>query len=104
MDRLEFRRADYSLDDDQQFLHDVFAKFFAGECPTTTVRRAEPLGFDPDLWRRLTDIGVASMALPESAGGDGASLVDLALVAETCSRTIVLDANVLLDKNLSVFL
>ena len=29
------------------------------ECPTATVRAAEPLGFDPALWARLADLGKA---------------------------------------------
>jgi hypothetical protein len=46
MDRYELRRQDFSLDDSQQAVRDVFAGFFRKECPTTLVRAAEPLGFD----------------------------------------------------------
>ena len=36
----------------------------------------------------LTETGVVSMALPSSVGGDGATLVDLALVAEAYGRAL----------------
>jgi hypothetical protein len=58
------------------------------------VRAAEPLGFDEDLWRALLAMDVIPMgAMPltgpstgPSTGDDGASLVDLALVAEQYGR------------------
>ena len=40
-------------------------------------------GFDADLWSALAEIGIPSLALPEDAGG-GATMVDLAVVAERC--------------------
>jgi alkylation response protein AidB-like acyl-CoA dehydrogenase len=82
MDGSEFRYADYSLSSDQEAVRDAFGDFFAKQCPAERVRKAEPLGYDETLWRQLTDMGAASMGLPEQAGGDGASLVDLLLVAE----------------------
>ena len=42
----------------------------------------EPLGYDQDLWLRLLGLGVTSMGLPATAGGDSASFVDLVLMAE----------------------
>ena len=76
------RRSDYSLTDEQQELRAVFTAFFARECPSTRVRAAEPLGFDDALWQQLVELDVVRMALPTSRGGDGAGLVDLALVTE----------------------
>jgi alkylation response protein AidB-like acyl-CoA dehydrogenase len=82
------RRQDYSLSFEQQQIKDVFGGFFERECPTERVRAAEPLGFDADLWALVTDSGIVSMALPEAVGGDGANLVDLALVAEAHGRSV----------------
>jgi alkylation response protein AidB-like acyl-CoA dehydrogenase len=76
------RHADYGLSEEQEALRDVFAAFFERECPSARVRAAEPSGFDPDLWRRLADMRAVAMGLPESAGGDGAGLVELSLMAE----------------------
>jgi alkylation response protein AidB-like acyl-CoA dehydrogenase len=88
MDHFELRYTDYSLTDDQEAVRDAFREFFTSECPTTRVRAAEPLGYDPKLWRQLTELGAASMALPESAGGDGAGLVDLVIVAEEAGAAL----------------
>jgi alkylation response protein AidB-like acyl-CoA dehydrogenase len=88
MDRFELRHADYSLSSDQEAVRDSFGEFFTKECPTECVRAAEPLGFDEKLWRQLADMGAASMGLPESAGGDGAGLVDLLLVAEEAGAAL----------------
>ena len=84
----EFRRQDYSLDADQQSVRDAFRAFFAKECPSAVVRAAEPLGFDARLWRALVGLGVTNMGLPVEAGGDGATLVELALVAEEVGRFV----------------
>ncbi|MCU1533359.1 MAG: Acyl-CoA dehydrogenase [Arthrobacter sp.] len=87
MDRFELRRQDFSLDGDQAALRESFADFFAKQSPANVVRAAEPRGFDESMWRRLVGMGVPSMSLPEASGGDGATLVDLALIAEELGRS-----------------
>ncbi len=88
MDRYELRRQDYSLSADHIQLQTAYAKFFGNRCPLELVRAAEATGFDKNLWEQLCGTGASSMALPESAGGDGATLVDLTLVAEELGRVI----------------
>ncbi len=88
MDRFELRRLDYSLTDDHVALQDAYKQFFKTHCSIETVRAAEPSGFDKNLWERLCAMGATTMALPESAGGDGATLVDLTLVAEEIGRSL----------------
>ncbi|WP_329407757.1 acyl-CoA/acyl-ACP dehydrogenase [Nocardia vinacea] len=88
MDRYELRRQDYSLSSDQTELQAVYAKFFKSRCPLDVVYAAEATGFDKVLWDQLCATGATTMAVPESVGGDGATLVDLALVAEELGRTI----------------
>ena len=88
MDRYELRRLDYSLSGDQVDLQAVYSKFFKTQCSIETVRAAEPTGFDKSLWERLCATGATTMALPESVGGDGATLVDLTLVAEEAGRAL----------------
>jgi alkylation response protein AidB-like acyl-CoA dehydrogenase len=88
MDRFELRRLDYSLSDDHVALQDAYQQFFKTHCSIETVRAAEPSGFDKNLWERLCAMGATTMALPESCGGDGATLVDLTLVAEEIGRSL----------------
>jgi alkylation response protein AidB-like acyl-CoA dehydrogenase len=52
------------------------------------VRAAEPLGFDKALWDQLGEMGVVAMAVDDDHGGWGASLLDLALVAEQHGRAV----------------
>jgi alkylation response protein AidB-like acyl-CoA dehydrogenase len=83
MDRFfELRRYDFDLDDGQEAVQDAFREFFTKESPSSVVRAAEPVGFDAGLWSSLIGLGATSMGLPEVAGGDGASFVDLVLMAE----------------------
>lgn len=86
MDRFELRRLDYSLTEDHVALQAAYKQFFATHCGIETVRAAEESGYDKNLWERLCAMGATTMALPESVGGDGATLVDLTLVAEEIGR------------------
>jgi alkylation response protein AidB-like acyl-CoA dehydrogenase len=79
---------DLTPTDEQQLLIDAFGALYAKESPPERVRAAEPSGHDPDLWNRLRHNGVLEMAVDEAAGGWGASLLDLALVAELHGRTL----------------
>ncbi|MGE4363975.1 MAG: acyl-CoA dehydrogenase family protein [Mycolicibacterium sp.] len=88
MDRYELRRLDYSLSEDHQALQAAYKDFFATRCTIETVRAAEETGFDKNLWERLCAMDATTMALPESVGGDGATLVDLTLVAEEIGRSL----------------
>jgi alkylation response protein AidB-like acyl-CoA dehydrogenase len=88
MDRYELRRLDYGLSADHADLQSAYRQFFKTHCPVDTARAAEPTGFDKSLWERLGALGATTMAVPESCGGDGATLVDLTLVAEEVGRAI----------------
>ena len=88
MDRYELRRLDYSLSEHHVDLQTAYKQFFKTHCSIETVRAAEPSGFDKNLWERLCAMGATTMALPESCGGDGATLVDLTLVAEEIGRSL----------------
>jgi alkylation response protein AidB-like acyl-CoA dehydrogenase len=73
---------------EQRQLIDAFAALYADASPPEVVRASEPLGHSPELWQRLLDTGAVEMALPESVGGGGATLLDLALVAEQHGRYV----------------
>ncbi|HEY4928226.1 MAG TPA: acyl-CoA dehydrogenase [Acidimicrobiales bacterium] len=68
--------------DEQQLLIDSYGSLYAKESSPERVRAAEPLGFDAALWDQLVEQGSMSMAVDEAHGGWGASVLDLALVAE----------------------
>jgi alkylation response protein AidB-like acyl-CoA dehydrogenase len=89
---------DLRLREEQQDLVSSFAGLLAKAAGSERVRAAEPLGHDPELWRVLRETGVVTTAVPEAAGGWGAGLLDLALVAEQVGRAAapapVVDAQV----------
>ncbi len=77
---------DLDPSEEQQQLIEAFGALYAKESPPERVRAAEPLGHDADLWTRLQETGALEMAVDEEHGGGGASLLDLALVAEQHGR------------------
>jgi alkylation response protein AidB-like acyl-CoA dehydrogenase len=79
---------DLSVSSEQRQLVDSFAALYARESTPQHVRAAEPLGFDNRLWKALQDSGVVEMAVGESAGGWGASELELALIAEPFGRAL----------------
>jgi alkylation response protein AidB-like acyl-CoA dehydrogenase len=85
---MELRNGDYHPNEEQSALQATFEQFFRQECPTTRVRRAEPLGFDRALWERLRPLRAIAMSVPEGAGGDGAGLVETSLVTEQLGRRV----------------
>ncbi|WP_370332647.1 acyl-CoA dehydrogenase family protein [Mycolicibacterium hippocampi] len=79
---------DLTLSDEQKQLVDSFAALYARESSSERVRAAEPLGFDPKLWKALRDTGVLEMAVSEEAGGWASSVAELALTAEQFGRAV----------------
>ncbi len=47
-----------------------------------------PEGHDAEFWRAVAELGWFGFALPESVGGQGASLLDLGLLLEECGRAV----------------
>jgi acyl-CoA dehydrogenase-like protein len=79
---------DLALDSGQSAVAELFGRFFDRESPVAVVRETEPLGFSSDLWDRCVQIGLAGMGVVEAAGGGGASMCDLALVAEAAGAAL----------------
>ena len=73
---------------EQEQLVDAFAGLYTKHSTPEHVRAAEALGFDPELWERLGELGAVPMAVDESDGGWGASFLELALVAEQQGRFV----------------
>ncbi|KIF66827.1 hypothetical protein HY68_33715 [Streptomyces sp. AcH 505] len=56
------------------------------------VRRlaADPAGHDPEVWRKLTgELGLGAVLVPESAGGQGLSPAEMAVVLEETGRALL---------------
>jgi alkylation response protein AidB-like acyl-CoA dehydrogenase len=76
---------DLSPTDEQRQLADALNQLLDRVSTPEAVRAAESRrGFDPAVFAALTEMGVWAMGLPESVGGMGAALADLAVVARSC--------------------
>ena len=79
---------DFSLSEEQELLQETLRGFVAKECPPRKVRSI----FDgerqevPALWKGLAEMGIAGLVVPETHGGAGLELLELALVAEELGR------------------
>jgi alkylation response protein AidB-like acyl-CoA dehydrogenase len=74
--------------DEQQSIVDVFGGLVDRTVPLDRLRDHEPVGFAPELWAHLVAVGAPGMAVPEDAGGAGATLLDLALAVEALGRRL----------------
>src|SRR5881409_2821569 len=48
-----------------------------------------PTGYDAELWRMVTDLGLPAMAVAEQHGGTGGSFIDAAVVLEEAGRSLL---------------
>jgi alkylation response protein AidB-like acyl-CoA dehydrogenase len=76
------------LPEDSLPVKEMFERFFATEATPVRVRAAEPVGFDPELWRELVGLEAPFMRLSADAGGGGMSLFDAALMMGEAGRRL----------------
>ncbi|HMC32427.1 MAG TPA: acyl-CoA dehydrogenase family protein [Candidatus Angelobacter sp.] len=81
----------FGLSESQQILKDTARKFFAGECPMTTVRRLAETAtaHDAELWTRLAGQGFTGIVAPEEYGGMGLGKVELILLMEEAGYALL---------------
>lgn len=75
---------EFALSDEQELLQETVRGFVVKECPPNRLRALFDAGegHDPLLWKGLADMGLAGLVVPESFGGAGLGVLELALVAE----------------------
>jgi alkylation response protein AidB-like acyl-CoA dehydrogenase len=81
----------FGLTESQEILKDSARKFFAGECPSTEMRRLmeTDTAYDATLWSKLTDQGYTGIIFPEAFGGVGLGKVELMLLMEETGRALL---------------
>ena len=82
---------DLALNEAQRLIRQAARDFLAGEAPKTVVREieADPAGISERVWRQIADLGWLALPLPESLGGSGGDLLDIAILAEELGRAAV---------------
>ncbi|BBY02511.1 acyl-CoA dehydrogenase family protein [Mycobacterium seoulense] len=77
-----------SLSEDQRAVEELFSEFFAKTSEPIVVRRAEPLGFDSELWSKLCALDAPAMGVAAEKGGGGATMADLVVLGECVGRSV----------------
>ena len=82
---------DFGLSEDQELLQRSAAEFIAGECPPSFVREVtrDEEGYPRALYRQMAELGWMGLMVPETHGGAGLGLLDLALLMEQLGRAVV---------------
>ena len=76
--------------EEEQMLKNLAREFLEGECPPSLARAMETdaLGYPPELWRKMAELGWPGLALPEGYGGQGMPLAYLGVILEEAGRAI----------------
>jgi alkylation response protein AidB-like acyl-CoA dehydrogenase len=81
---------DFAFSEEQEMLRASARDFLAKQAPSSYVRRmmdAED-AWDPELWKRLADLGWTALGIPEEYGGVG-TFLDLVVVLEEAGRALL---------------
>jgi len=77
----------FDLTEEQQVIADLAEQVFAGEVSVEGLKAAERgEGWDPALWSALADANLTGLCLPDTVGGSGMGMVELALLAQAQAR------------------
>ena len=82
----------FSFTDEQQEFRSVLRRFLEDKSPTTEVRRLMETeeGCDPEVWRQLSqELGLTAIHIPESYGGQGFGVGELAIAVEEMGRALL---------------
>ena len=76
--------------EEEQMLKNLAREFLEGECPPSLARAMEvdELGYPPNLWKKMAELGWTGLALPEQYGGQGMPLTYLGVILEEAGRAI----------------
>jgi alkylation response protein AidB-like acyl-CoA dehydrogenase len=78
-----------TLTDEQQAFVEAMRDFSARECGTREQRESHTEGHDPEIYRRIAELGWVGVSIPEQYGGGGGSVVDMCLLLEETTRGLL---------------
>ena len=80
------------LNEEQRFLQDTAKEFLSNNAPVAALRKLrderDPVGYAPQLWREMVELGWASIILPEQYGGLDFGFLGLGVILEESGRTL----------------
>lgn len=74
----------FSIGEEQGIIRDVYARFFANECPTSLIRKNGDNCYVLDLWRKLLSTGALRLGTEDAQ----ARIVERSLIAREMGRNI----------------
>jgi alkylation response protein AidB-like acyl-CoA dehydrogenase len=82
---------DLALSEEQEMLKRMARAFLTDKFPKEVVRQMEEseLGYSPDIWKEMAELGWMGLVFPEKYGGTGMSFLDLAVLLEEMGRACV---------------
>ena len=81
---------DLDFTEEQEMLRETVRGVCERYVPIETVRALEddPVGYTPDFWKQLGELGLLGLTLPEEYGGSAMSVLDAAIVYEEFGRSL----------------
>jgi alkylation response protein AidB-like acyl-CoA dehydrogenase len=79
---------DIGFTETQEMLRTTARAFLADKCPESLVRAMEEdeVGYVPEIWKEMADLGWMGLMLPEEYGGAGGNFLDLVVLLEEMGR------------------
>ncbi len=82
----------FSFSDEQEGFRTALRRFLSDTSPSVEVRRLmeTDIGYDVDVWRQMSeDLGLTAIHIPESYGGQGFGVSELAIASEEMGRALL---------------
>ncbi|MCB1739261.1 MAG: acyl-CoA dehydrogenase family protein [Gammaproteobacteria bacterium] len=80
------------LSEEQRMLSESARELFDEMAPVSALRKLrdekDPLGYSPELWQQMAQLGWTGMILPESVGGSAFGFQGLGIALEQAGRTL----------------
>ena len=75
----------------QQLLKRNAREFLETVCSPAVVRQMEEdrFGFDPEVWKKVSDLGWPGLLIPDQYGGQGGDVSDMTVLFEEIGRALL---------------
>lgn len=82
---------DLDFSKDQKMIQASVREFLEKECPSDKVRELEEddNGYDPEMWRKMAELGWMGIMFPEEYEGTEGDFIDLAIVIEEIGKKLL---------------
>ena len=82
---------DFGFSKDQKMIQKSVKDFLEKECPKEKVRELEEdnIGFDPELWEKMAELGWMGIAFPEEYEGTDGDIIDLMIMMEEMGKSLL---------------